>query len=247
MRGVPWRMVLGLLLVVFSFFLYIISFLIFKDIRDNVFYFLQDFAFLPVQVFFVSLIVNEWTSRRERSEMLKKMNMVIGVFFSETGSELMKILSIYDRSIQQTRGKLQIQATWDRRRFDSASREIQKIDCGIDSRDYDLEALNRFFAGKREFLLGLLENPNLLEHQTFTDLLWAAFHMAEELSFRKNLAVLPESDYDHLSIDFIRVYRQLILEWLMYMKHLKQDYPYLYSLAVRMNPFNPDAGPVVGK
>jgi hypothetical protein len=29
------------------------------------------------------------------------------------------------------------------------------------------------------------------------------------------------------------------------MKHLKIDYPYLFSLAVRTNPFNPDASPEV--
>jgi len=31
-------------------------------------------------------------------------------------------------------------------------------------------------------LLGLLGNPNLLEHDSFTDLLWAVFHLMEELS-----------------------------------------------------------------
>ncbi|MDP2044073.1 MAG: hypothetical protein Q8K15_02750, partial [Candidatus Omnitrophota bacterium] len=49
---------------------------------------------------------------------------------------------------------------------------------------------------------------------------------------------LPDTDYQHLSGDIIRVYQQLILQWLDYMKHLKQDYPYLFSLATRMNPFD---------
>jgi hypothetical protein len=29
------------------------------------------------------------------------------------------------------------------------------------------------------------------------------------------------------------------------MQHLKSDYPYLYSLAVRMNPMDPEARPEV--
>lgn len=29
------------------------------------------------------------------------------------------------------------------------------------------------------------------------------------------------------------------------MKHLKESYPYLFSLAVRTNPFDPAASPVV--
>jgi hypothetical protein len=37
----------------------------------------------------------------------------------------------------------------------------------------------------------------------------------------------------------------LISQWVDYMKHLKKNYPYLFSLAIRINPFNPDASAVV--
>jgi hypothetical protein len=43
---------------------------------------------------------------------------------------------------------------------------------------------------------------------------------------------------EHLNFDIKRAYILLVNEWLSYMKHLKEDYPYLYSLAVRTNPFN---------
>jgi hypothetical protein len=90
-------------------------------------------------------------------------------------------------------------------------------------------------------LLGLLENPNLLEHESFTDLLWAVFHLTEELGCRTDLKNLPDTDYAHLSGDIKRVYILLISEWLAYMKHLKDTYPYLFSLSVRTNPFDPNA------
>ena len=90
-------------------------------------------------------------------------------------------------------------------------------------------------------MLGLLENPNLLEHDEFTDLLWAVFHLIEELEVRRSLDRLPGSDMNHLSVDIKRAYSHLIREWIMYMRHLQQDYPYLYSLAARTNPMNPDA------
>jgi len=32
-----------------------------------------------------------------------------------------------------------------------------------------------------------------------------------------------------------------IFEWLQYMEHLLNNYPYLFSLAIRINPFDPDA------
>jgi hypothetical protein len=33
--------------------------------------------------------------------------------------------------------------------------------------------------------------------------------------------------------------------WLEYMEHLKDNYPYLFSLAMRVNPFDKTASPVV--
>jgi len=78
-----------------------------------------------------------------------------------------------------------------------------------------------------------------LEHESFTDQLWAVFHLTEELAYRSRLDDLPESDCAHINGDIKRVYLSLIIEWLAYLKHLKSDYPYLFSLALRLNPFDP--------
>ena len=59
------------------------------------------------------------------------------------------------------------------------------------------------------------------------------------------LTVLPRSDIDHLVGDINRVYGLLIGQWFVYLQHVKGQYPYLYSLAVRKNPFDEDATPVV--
>jgi hypothetical protein len=99
--------------------------------------------------------------------------------------------------------------------------------------------------GKREFLLRLLENQNLLEHDSFTELLMAVFHLTEELESRADLVQLTETDQKHLANDMRRAYSLLISEWLDYMKHLKENYPYLFSFAMRTNPFDPDATPEI--
>jgi hypothetical protein len=41
--------------------------------------------------------------------------------------------------------------------------------------------------------------------------------------------------------DINRGYRLLVFEWVTYMEHLKEHYPYLFSLAMRTNPFDPEA------
>jgi len=94
---------------------------------------------------------------------------------------------------------------------------------------------------QRNFILRLLENPNLLEHESFTDLLWAVSHIIEELEARSDLRNLAKGDVAHLENDIKRAYSIIVREWLDYMKHLNSKYPYLYSLSVRTNLFNPNA------
>jgi hypothetical protein len=91
----------------------------------------------------------------------------------------------------------------------------------VDVERVNLGELRDFLAAKRDFLLRLLENPNLLEHESFTDLLQSVFHLTEELVSRESLDGLPASDRRHLAGDMARVSSYLASEWLDYMKHLE--------------------------
>ncbi len=173
--------------------------------------------------------------------MLNKLNMVIGAFFSEVGRELLKNFSDFDTKSSEISHKLVITNESFEKEFLEIYKSIKNHTYNIDSKRGDLENIKNFLKEKRQFLLNLLENPNLLEHESFTNLLWAVFHLTEELTYRKDLERLPENDYQHLAEDIKRAYHLLILEWLNYMKHLKANYPYLFSLAVRTNPFDTNA------
>lgn len=69
------------------------------------------------------------------------------------------------------------------------------------------------------------------------------FHLLEELEARQSFDHMPKSDIEHINGDIKRAFGYLSREWVLYMKHLKQDYPYLFSLAIRLNPMleHPDA------
>ncbi|MGC9554225.1 MAG: hypothetical protein ACP5EK_02835 [Thermoplasmatota archaeon] len=67
-------------------------------------------------------------------------------------------------------------------------------------------------------------------------MLRAVFHLTEELAHRKDFSGLPDTDLGHLATDIRRAYVLMVHEWLDYMQHLKDNYPYLFSLALRTNP-----------
>ncbi len=180
-------------------------------------------------------------AKREIEGLMKKLNMVIGVFFSQVGINLINIFSQSDGEADRIRSDLLVSANWTNKQFEIAINDLKKYDFGIEMELIDLEVLKDFICDKRDFLVRLLENPILLEHQSFTDLLLAVFHFMEELAYRDDVKTIPASDRNHLANDIQRAYRLLTNEWLDYMRYLKANYPFLFHLAMRTNPFDRSA------
>ena len=239
--NVMQRILLGVLLVFLSFFFYAVHFVIFRDAHHILIYLVGDVAFVFMEVLLVTLIIHHILSEREKQAMLKKLNMVIGAFFSEVGTVLLKMFSDFDTNHEKLSKQLILGDDCSPEHFAAMRNRLENHDHKIAAKTGDLAALRNFLVDKRAFLLRLLENPNLLEHENFTELLWAVFHLAEELSHRVSVEGLPDTDYGHLSGDIKRAHRLLVREWLSHMEHLKADYPYLFSLAIRTNPFDPQA------
>ena len=184
-------------------------------------------------------------NRREKQARLEKLNMVIGIFFSEAGTKLLAYFSTFDPHVDLVRKDLIVSEDWSEREFHRVSQRLKNYDYNVDIEKVDLGQLRNFLEGKTDILLRLLEHPALLEHESFTELLRAVFHLTEELLYRDQLRVLPETDKAHLAGDLKRVYMLLVHRWLDYMKHLQDKHPYLFSLAMRLNPFDQEASPIV--
>jgi len=239
---VMWTALLSL-----SALLYFVHWLIFRDINHIFVSLIGEIAFLPVYVLIVSLVLEQVLHEQEKQQLLQKLNMVIGVFFSETGTPLLSSMTAFVPRHQELTERLKDAGSWSDREFHTTIRQLKHHEYTVDGGRNDLQPIREFLLEKRNFLLRLLENPNLLEHDDFTEMLRAVFHLAEELSFRNDMHHLPPEDVAHLSGDMKRAHSLLVGEWLAYAHYLKNHYPYLFSLAVRTNPFNPDASVIVTK
>jgi hypothetical protein len=224
-------------LVVLAAFLYGVNILIFRNSHDTFFLLGIDIAFLPIEVLVVAVIVERLIARREKSQIAHKMNMVIGAFFSELGTPLLARLLPTMAEAAEIRERLHLKASWEKADFSRALQFARTCHSDVDLTQVDLAEVRDFLLAKRNFILRLLENPNLIEHDRFTDLLWAIMHVMDELEARPVLTGLPASDGAHLELDFRRAYNALMAEWILYVEHLKANYPYLFSLVVRMHPF----------
>ncbi len=183
--------------------------------------------------------------RRDRELRGEKLNMILGLFFSEIGTKLLRILAQGDREPTAIVEVLSTIGTWEDDRFDRECRAFEGHPFNVDITRVDLEETRGLLQEKADFLLRLLENPILLEHESFTELLRATFHLRDELLNRDDLHALPVADLKHLTGDLERIYQQLSTHWILYMKHLFTHYPYLFSLAKRTNPFDRNASATI--
>lgn len=244
-KYLSWQVILGISLLILSIIFYLLHYMLFRDAHHIFIYLVGDVAFVFIEVFMVTFIIHRLLNEREKRARLEKLNMVIGAFFSEVGTELVNQLSDFDPELDAIRKNLIVNNDWSEIEFSRVNNHLRKYDYGIDIKKVNLDTLHNFLNGKRAFMLRLLENPNLLEHESFTGFLRAVFHLTEELAARDHFLKLPDTDYEHISVDIKRVYALLVHQWLDYMKHLKNHHPYLFSLAMRTNPFDRTASPVV--
>jgi hypothetical protein len=245
MKEIKWQIKWAIGLIVASALVYTIHYFIFRDAHHIFIYLIGDIAFVFIEVLMVTIVIHELLTMRDKKAMLEKMNMVVGTFFVEMGRTLLDHLNDFDKNFDEVKENFIDIGTWSKKDFIDKLEIVKRIHYELDIEKADLEILKKFLLEKREFMLRLLENPNLLEHDSFTDLLWAVTHLTEELSLRKDLKKCTGPDLNHLQGDMKRAYVILIYEWIEYMGHLKNKYPYLFSLAVRMNPFNPNASPEI--
>src|SRR5512135_2352768 len=138
MNRIKWQIILGLVLVAVSVALYDVQINIFHSPRDTYFYLFQDLAFIPIQVLLVTLILNQLLNVREKNAMMNKLNMVIGTFFSEAGTTLLKSFAELDQNTDTIRGALLMRTDWTDQQFAAAVKRVRSNDYKIQHTGGDL-------------------------------------------------------------------------------------------------------------
>ncbi len=190
---------------------------------------------MPIEILLVTFILERILDDRSKKEKLKKVQAVINVFFTEMGTEFIPVLTKFIGNYDELREYLAITDKWDSKKFSDAIAKINKFDYVNAKPPYDFDVLYKFLLQKKQFMLSLLENQYLIEHDEFTDMLWALFHVLDELQYRCNLESIPEEDAKHLILDIRRANVPILIVWLHYMEHMQNNYPYLFNFMLK-NP-----------
>lgn len=243
---ISWKVKFSILMVVLIIIIYGSNYLVLGDAEHIISYIWTHLGFIPVDILLVAFLLDEIIEKKEKETMLEKLDMLMSTFFSEVGNELITQLSSVNKYKTNTEN-LKSLKDWDEDDYDNKLAELKEasIDFSADltpeQREEFLENLRTLLESKRDFIINLINNPNLLEKEEFTGLINAILHLDEELEHRTDLALVNDTDFGHLNGDMQRVYNKLVYEWVYYLKYLYKHYPYMIALMIRTNPFDETA------
>lgn len=246
-KRLSWKLKFSILMVLLIIIIYGSNYLVLGDAEHIISYVWTHLGFIPVDILLVAFLLDEIIERKEKEAMLEKLDMLMSTFFSEVGNELINQLSTVNKYKASTENLKSIK-NWEDKDYENKLNELKSstvdfsaIDMGLEDREEFLENLRTLLVDKREFIINLINNPNLLEKEEFTGLINAILHLDEELEHRKDLALVSDSDFAHLNGDMQRVYSKLVYEWVYYLRYLNKQYPYMIALIIRTNPFDETA------
>jgi len=229
-------LLLSISLVVLSALLYVLQLVLFPDPRSIWMGLLSQLAFLPLYYLFTTIVIDAALARRQREDQLRRVNVLVGVFFHEIGDALlarsMEYLAPADRDACSGR----IGSAWQEADFAKARRAVEAARPRFELDERAFLELSGLLGAHRDGLLRLMQNPGLLEHESFTELLLSVFHLVDEFDHRPAPKAYSAADVAHLEGDLRRAYVLLRTQWLSYALHLKKEYPYLYALVLKTGP-----------
>ena len=241
-----WKIKFSIIMVIAIIIFYGSNILVLKDQEHVISYIWTHLGFIPVDILIVAFVLDEIISKKEKEAMMEKLDMIMSTFFSEVGNDLISQLSSVNKHKADT-SYLESIKSWDDKDYENKLKEIKNInipfraDVTSEDREEYLTNIRNLLINKREFIVGLLNNPNLLEKEEFSKLLTAILHLDEELEHRPDLSKVTDVDFNHLNGDMERIYNILIHEWIYYLRYLNKHYPYMIALIIRTNPFDANA------
>ncbi|ADC47056.1 hypothetical protein mru_1206 [Methanobrevibacter ruminantium M1] len=245
-KEMNWKIKFAIIMFVLAVLIFLARYLICGDGEEIIAYLWKHIGFIPIDILIVALVLEEIMGRKEHEAILEKIDMLMGTFFSEIGNDLIAELSKANVNKANT-DDLKAIKSWNDKDYDNKLKELKnnpvdfKANIAPEEREDFLNRIQSLLVENREFLVNLINNPNLLEKDEFSSLLLALLHLDEELARRGELTDIKDADFNHLNGDMKRVYSKLVYEWVYYLKYLNKHYPYMISLAIRTNPFDSEA------
>lgn len=103
MKNLKQHLKISLILFIISIVMFLLHYLMFGRLVNTLYYSLMNICFIPVNVLIVTFVFEELIEKHSKVERLSKLNMLIGVFFSDIGFDLLNLIVASDEKLKYLR------------------------------------------------------------------------------------------------------------------------------------------------
>ncbi|SCJ23114.1 Uncharacterised protein [uncultured Clostridium sp.] len=231
MKKIRYYFVISFILIALSSIMFFIHYLIFGQALNTAYYSLMNLCFIPINSLVVTIMIEKLIDYRAKKDRIEKINMLVGIFFTEVGGKLMHLIIDADKDAKNYITNFED--------LNKIKKSLYEYDYKVDMKYIDLCAIKNILVEHNNLFVTLISNESILQHQIFTDLLMSVIHLRDEIIFMEKDKGL-ELNINHVENDVIRVYKNISIQWISYLEYLQKSYPFLYNNAIRVNPFKFD-------
>ena len=95
-----------------SLVLYVLHYLIFRDLHHIGIFFLHELAGMPLEVILVSLFLDRLIEKTHEEENQSKLSIIETLFFNESGGNMLRYLSTFDPNFSLLSDILAVRMDW---------------------------------------------------------------------------------------------------------------------------------------
>ena len=226
-----------LMLLCTSAVLYVLHFLIFRDLHHIGIFFLHELASMPLEVILVTLFFDKIIEKAHEEENQSKLSIIETLFFNESGGNMLRYLSTFDPNFSLLSDILAVRMDWKSVDYQSAKIHLKDYSFRLDVEKVDFFGLHYHLDERHSYYRNILENPALTQSSEFTELVMKIHLMWEELDCRTDLYNLDLHEKHYLGELLTEIYQELVEYWLdNAYNHSIHNRPRLHRL-IETSPF----------
>ena len=100
MKNLKHNLLVPFILICLSIIMFLVHYVIFGQLENTIYYSFMSLSFIPINILAVTLVFEKLVERRARLERVSKLNMLVGLFFSDIGFILLKLIVAGDEKIK---------------------------------------------------------------------------------------------------------------------------------------------------
>ena len=225
------------LLICTSAVLYVLHYLIFRDLHHIGIFFLHDLAGMPLEVILVTLFFDKIIEKAHEEENQSKLSIIETLFFNESGGNMLRYLSTFDPNFSLLSDILAVRMDWKSIDYQSAKIHLEDYSFRLDVEKVDFFGLHYHLDERHAYYRNILENPALTQSSEFTEMVMKIYLMWEELDCRTDLYNLDLHEKHYLGELLTEIYQELVEYWLdNAYNHSIHNRPRLHRL-IETSPF----------